>query len=191
MIYIRWGKLSFCCKVFRAGRIFLHRMIDLNSPVSCLHHLVSLTIAAKSDLQWWLDFLLKWLGTSLILNKKWVSSPALHLFTDATGLHSWGAYCDGYWLQSCWSSKQDVNQMERIVCHSAGSTHMGSYWSWQKILLYCDNHAAVATRAPHTMALVRLLYLCTSNYHINVCLIHVPGICNEITDSLSQLQIGC
>jgi len=35
------------------------------------------------------------------------------------------------------------------------------------------------------MALVRLLYFCDSTYNINVCIICVPGICNNIDDSLS------
>jgi len=37
------GKLSFCCKVLPAGR---HRMIDLSSTVSRLHHSISLTAEA-------------------------------------------------------------------------------------------------------------------------------------------------
>ena len=51
------GKLSFCCKVLPAGRIFLRRLIDLSTTVSKLHHHLSLTVEAKLDLQWWLDFL--------------------------------------------------------------------------------------------------------------------------------------
>jgi len=39
------------------------------------------------------------------------------------------------------------------------------------------------------MALIRLLYFCTCSYNINVCVIHVPGVCNEIADSLSRFQM--
>jgi len=43
--------------------------------------------------------------------------------------------------------------------------------------------------ATHTMALVRLLYFCAVQHYINVCIIHVPGVCNDIADSLSHFQI--
>ena len=50
------GKLSFCCKVVPAGRIFLRRMIDLSNSVARLHHRISLTTEACLDIQWWIDF---------------------------------------------------------------------------------------------------------------------------------------
>ena len=45
-------KLSFSCKVLPAGRIFLHRLIDLSTTVKQLHHLIHLTSEARLDLQW-------------------------------------------------------------------------------------------------------------------------------------------
>ena len=50
------GKLSFCCKVLPADRIFLCRIIDLSSTVAHLHHRISLTTEAYLDIQWWIDF---------------------------------------------------------------------------------------------------------------------------------------
>ena len=144
-----------------------------------------------------IGFLPKWSGTSLILNTRWVLSPAIHLYTDASGLHNWGAYWDGRWLQSRWSplqSKMDITWKELFAIVLAVHT-WGSFWSWQKILFHCDNRAVIdiwsrgSTCAPHTMALVRLLYFCASNYNIKVCVIHVPGVCNDIANSLSRFQM--
>ena len=74
------GKLSFCCKVLPAGRMtILRRMIDLSSAVIPLNHCISLTTNAHLNFQWWLEFLLHWSGTSLILNNRWSLSPALNL----------------------------------------------------------------------------------------------------------------
>ena len=73
------GKLSFCCKVLPAGRIFLWRMIDLSNTVARLHHHISLTTEAYLDIQWWIDFLPSWSGTSLIQNTRWIPSSALNL----------------------------------------------------------------------------------------------------------------
>ena len=94
------GKLSFCCKVVPSGRIFLRRMIDLSNTVTQLHYHISLTTEARLDIQWWLEFLPSWSGTSLILNTRWTPSPALNLYTDASGMHGRGAYWDGRWIQS-------------------------------------------------------------------------------------------
>ena len=191
------GKLSFCCKVLPAGRMFLRRMIDLSTTVSHLHHRISLTTEAYLDLQWWLEFLPSWSGTSLILNTRWTPSPALNLYTDASGVHGWGAYWDGRWIQSHWSEMQhhmDITWKELFVIVLAVHT-WGSSWSRRKILFHCDNQAVVeiwdrgSTRAPHTMSLVRLLYFCASRYNINVCIIHIPGVCNVVADSLSRFQM--
>ena len=68
------GKLSFCCKVLSAGKIFLRRMNDLSTMVARLYHCISLTTEAYLDIQWWIDFLPSWLGSSLILNTIWTPS---------------------------------------------------------------------------------------------------------------------
>ena len=198
------GKLSFCCKVLPAGRIFLRRMIDLSNTVARLHHHISLTTEAYLDIRWWIDFLPSWSGTSLILNTRWIPSSALNLYTNASGMHGWGAYWNGRWIQSHWSLSQDnmdITWKELFAIVVAVHT-WGSSWSRQKILFHCDNRAVVgiwdkgSTCAPHTMGLVRLLYFCASRYNINVCVTHIAGICNDIAgicndiaDSLSRFQM--
>jgi len=174
------GKLSFCCKVLPAGRIFLCRMLDLSSTVSRLHHHISLTAEARLGLQLWLDILPRWSGSSLILHIRWVPSSSLHFYTDTSGLHGWGAYWDGRWLQCCWTPLQ--NEMDIVWNVIVLAVHIwGSHWSRQKILFYCDNQVVdIWNRgsrcAPHTMALVRLLYFCACNYNISVCVIHIPSV---------------
>ena len=41
----------------------------------------------------------------------------------------------------------------------------------------------------HIMALVRLLYICAVHHQLNVCVVHVPGVCNDIADALSHFQM--
>ena len=84
------GKLSFCCKVLPAGRMFLRRMIDLSTTVKKLNHHIPLTTEAQLDIQWWINYLPKWSGKSLILKNEWTPSPTLHLYTDASGSCGWG-----------------------------------------------------------------------------------------------------
>jgi len=100
------GKLSFVCKVIPAGRIFLQRLIDLSTSVSQLHHLIPINLEAKLDLVWWSDFLPNWSGTSVILETRWTFSPAMNLYTDASGKKGCGAFCSGRWLQAHWTPAQ-------------------------------------------------------------------------------------
>ena len=38
------------------------------------------------------------------------------------------------------------------------------------------------------MALVRMLYFCAAHNNFNVCVQHIPGVRNGITDALSRFQ---
>ena len=40
------------------------------------------------------------------------------------------------------------------------------------------------------MALFRLLYFCAAYHNLNVCIVHIPGVCNDIADSLSRFQMA-
>jgi len=124
-----------------------------------------------------------------ILISRWTPSPDLHFYTDAAWL---GEYWEGWWLQSHWSPpdwKMDITWKELFAIVFAVHT-WGSFWSCHKILFHCDNQAAVdiwekgSTCATHTMALVCLLYFCAIQHNNNVCLIHLPDVCNDITGSL-------
>jgi len=89
------GKLSFCCKVLSAGRMFLRRMINLSTTVKKLNHHILLTTEAQLDIQWWINYLPKWSGKSLILKNEWTPSPTLHLCMDASGSHGHTGQGDG------------------------------------------------------------------------------------------------
>ena len=78
------GTLSIACKIVPAGSIFLRRLIDLSCTVRRMHYQIRITEAARLDMQWWLDFLPSWPGTSLKFETDWSSSSAMHLFTDAS-----------------------------------------------------------------------------------------------------------
>ena len=130
------GKLSFACKVVPAGRIFLRRLIDLSS-VTRLHHHIRITMEARLDLQWWLDFLPEWSGTSLILDSNWTVSSAMHLFTDASGNKGWGAFWADRWLQAEWSSEQAQQDIvwKELFCHCVCSEYMGPQLGQKKDLV--------------------------------------------------------
>jgi len=139
------GKLSFCCKVVPAGRIFLLRLIDLSTTVQKLYYHLPLTVEAKLDLQWWLDFLPQWSGKSLILQSNWLHSGLMQLYTDASGTQGWGAYWSGRWLQHSWSPTQHLMNIawEELFAILIAVHSWGAYWTKQKIVFHCDHQAVV------------------------------------------------
>ena len=169
------GKLSFACKVVPGSRIFLRSLIDLSYSVTRLHHHICIINEARLDLQWWLNFLPGWSGTSLILDSEWTISSAMHLFTDASGSKGWGAFCSNKWLQVEWSSEQAMHdivwkELYAIVCTV---NTWGHNWARKKILFHCDNSTVVSiwskgsTRCGELMTLVRTLYFCAACYNMH------------------------
>ena len=159
------GRLSFACKVVPAGRIFLRRLIDLSTTVKNLHHHIRLTVQAREDIAWWLDFLPQWSGSSKLLEPTWQPSPDMQLFTDASSLGN-GAYWSGRWIQGDWSRAQthyDIAWKELYAIVAACNV-WGNAWAGRRILFHCDNESIVLTwkkgtsRSPSIMCLVRALY---------------------------------
>ena len=192
------GKLSFACKVVvPAGRIFLRRLIDLSCSVTRLHHHIRITNEARLDLQWWLNFLLGWSGTSLILDSEWTISSAMHLFTDASGNKGWGAFWSNKWLQAEWSSEQAIHdivwkELYAILCTV---NTWGHNWARKKILFHCDNSTVVSiwskgsTRCGELMTLVWTLYFCAARYNMHIMITHIIGTNNCIADAISHFQM--
>ena len=191
------GKLSFACKVVPAGWIFLRRLIDLSCSVTRLHHHIRITNEARLDLQWWLNFLPGWSGTSLILDSEWTISSAMHLFTDASGSKGWGAFWSNKWLQAKWSSEQAMHdivwkELYAIVCTV---NTWGHNCARKKILFHCDNSTVVSiwskgsTRCGELMTLVRTLYFCAARYNMHIMITHIIGTNNCIADAISRFQM--
>lgn len=191
------GKLSFAGKVLPAGRIFLRRLIDTSCAVSHLHHHIRLTKEARLDMYWWLKFLPKWNGSHCILQTKWTPSPGMHLYTDASGSHGWGAYWHGRWIQAQWPIEHINNDImwKELYAIAAAINTWGHHWERKKVLFHCDNQAVCdiwhkgSTKQPETMALIRMLYFCAAQFNIHVLITHIAGTSNAIADALSRSQM--
>ena len=88
------GKLSFACKVFPAGRIFLRRLIDKSMDVALLHQHITLNSETRADLRWWLDFLPSRKGSSPLVEADWTH---FDLSTDASSI-GYGTHWQGRWF---------------------------------------------------------------------------------------------
>ena len=92
------GVLSHASKVVRASRIFLRKLIDLSTTARRLDHFIRLNEDARSDLEWWAQFVSSWNGVSLLSS---VSNqpPDLTVTSDASGSWGCGAFWDINWFQ--------------------------------------------------------------------------------------------
>ena len=82
--------------------LFLHRLIEVSTTVSKLHHHIHLNVEAREDIIWWNRFLPSWNGVSIFLDPNWKDAEAIHLFTDASGTLGYGADFNGAWFRGDW-----------------------------------------------------------------------------------------
>ena len=101
------GSLNFLCRAIPPGRAFLRRLIDstVGIPSKAKHFRIRVTNEMKQDLQVWQQFLLSFQGAAIFLDRKWVSSDTLQLFTDAAGSIGFGIYFQGHWVQHRWPDR--------------------------------------------------------------------------------------
>ena len=88
------GVLQHACRVVRAGRTFLRRMVDLASTVRDLDHWVRLNSGFRSDLRWWDLFVVDWNGITMcdsLIHR----TPVATITSDASGRWGCGAFTDG------------------------------------------------------------------------------------------------
>ena len=190
------GSLSFAAKVVKPGRMFMRRLITLSTTVSRLGHHISLNADSRADIQWWIDFLPSWNGVCVMQSEP-VTSAALSLFTDASGL-GFGAVFGHLWFSSEWSptlSKYHVNIQELFAIVAAVLT-WGTAWRDQQILLFTDNMAIThvwrsgSSSDVIIMKLIRYLFLFCAKLNINLLVQHIPGHSNSAADALSRLQVA-
>ena len=98
------GLLNHACKVVRAGRTFLRRMIDLLH--SGVHRAqpkgttpVSLNTGFRADLAWWQYFVQSWNGRSFLPTPQLL--PVHSIASDASG--QWGCWA---WFRNMWFQVQ-------------------------------------------------------------------------------------
>lgn len=191
------GLLNFCCQVVVPGRCFLRRLTDLTKKVSKSFHRITLNKESRKDIKAWQIFADHFNGKHLLLQKRWLTSDALHLHTDASGSIGYGAILQSHWFYGTWSEiwlSFDITFKELLPIVLALEI-LGSKMRNQCIVLHTDNEAVVhiinrqTCKVSVVMALVRRLVLASMKYNILIRAEHIPGKYNILPDLLSRLQI--
>lgn len=192
------GLLNFACLVVVPGRAFLRRLINLTIGVKRPHHYIRLTQQIKKDLQIWECFLESFNGRSLFLQEDWSSSHSLRLYTDAAQSSGFGILFGDQWAYGTWPEKW---KRYNICFLEFFPIVIGlSMWCQElrnkRVLFMTDNESLVhvinkqTTKDAMLLGLFRKLVLVCLQNNILFKARHIPGVKNEMADSLSRLQVG-
>lgn len=192
------GLLNFACSVVVPGRAFLRRLINLTIGVKRPHHYIRLTQQTKKDLQIWECFLESFNGRSLFLQEDWSSSHSLRLYTDAAQSSGFGILFGDQWAYGTWPEKW---KRYNICFLEFFPIVIGlSMWCQElrnkRVLFMTDNESLVhvinkqTTKDAMLLGLLRKLVLVCLQNNILFKARHIPGVKNEMADSLSRLQVG-
>ena len=187
------GSLSHACKVVRAGRSFLRRLIDLASAAKRLDHYVRINLEARADVEWWVQYVELWNGTSM-MHIGQEMPPEVTVTSDASGSWGCGAYSGEHWFMLKWSgalSDHHITIKEMIPIVLAAAL-WGQSWRGKSILIQCDNMAVVhiinqgSSKNKVAMHLARCLSFTAAMHEFHLSARHIKGADNILADALSR-----
>lgn len=209
------GSLYWTTKVVRGGRTFLRRIVD----EKCKRIIIAnrkrgpqpISEETREDLRWWDRFLTKFNGVTAIPDSEWTpGSPspdnnpkAWTLATDACA-DGFGARWNNHYISGQWTAHQRqlaqrdkglaISTLELAAIVIAANT-WGKQWQGKRILIECDNTAAVSainTGSCHNqllMSLTRELWYVCCRFEFELRAVHIPGLTNIDADLLSRNRI--
>ena len=148
-------------------------------------------------------FIDQWNGVGLFLSPLWENSDTLSLFQDASGSLDYGGFFQNRWFQEQWLPSQQLGQpgisilWQELYAINVACHLWGALWTSKRIQFYCVFYCVVEvinssrSKVPQVMDLVRDLTLCSLEHNFYFRAVHVPGINNNIADSLSHFQMEC
>lgn len=198
------GHLNFAARVVLPGRSFVSYLIKLSTTVKRLHYHVKLNDECREDIKMWLAFLTKWNGINFFYNSDSITSEDMCLYTDASMRHGFGGYFQGKFFSEPWPEQlKDVisstNEISIAFCELypivVATMIWGHLWTKFRIVFMCDNQATCSiinkgrSKSIHIMPLVRRLTMVAIENNFTFRAEYFPGRLNDISDSLSRLQI--
>lgn len=188
------GKLNWASQCIYGGRFHLRRILDVITHLKAPTHRVRITRAMKADIDWWLNFMQLFNGSTPIVD----SNPAISITTDACPIAAGAVYGNQY-VYTPWSSWKGleadlpINYLEVLALEPAVQA-WGPEWRDHTIYVHCDNMAAVAIinkgscRNPTVMASLRRIFWWSAVCNFRLKAKFYPGISNVWADTVSRLH---
>lgn len=190
------GLLNFACSVVVPGRTFLRRLINLTCGLSNPKFYIRLNKDSRADLETRATFIDHFNGKSVFLDRVWVSSDHLSLYTDASGSMGFSAVLGSDWFAREWPLEFEDYQIcikelfPIVLALELWSCHFQN----KKVLFLSDNMAVVevlnkkSCRDKALMKLLRRLVLVSLRFNIHFRAKHIPGKLNVTADRLSRFK---
>ena len=204
------GVLSFASCVVAHGRTFVHHLrtlmqqhldTDQNTDESS----INISTEAHEDIQWWLKFMNKWNGISLLWEQEWLlDTDIIQPHTDAC-TEGYGALCGRQWFHGRWTEEQqqwsvdgttsrESMPFKELYALVAAATTWGHLWTRKRITFRTDCEPVVwalnkgTSRSRRMMQLIHVLHYHAAQHHYQYRAVHIPGVDNTIADELSRVH---
>ena len=194
------GHLMFASKCIPSSRLFTRRLILLLSDFQPSVDFMVIAGEFRKDIDWWIKFLPLWNGAASFIKPHWLSSSTINLFTDASATLGCGAFFNGAWFSLRWPdwlllANFSIEFLELVPIAFACHVWHKSF-STQRISFQCDNLGAVqafnklGSSSRSVLHLLRDIVSSCARYNFTIRLFHLPGIDNDIADSLSRAEFS-
>ena len=196
------GLLNFFGKCIVPARAFTRRLYALTAGYTDKPHWhVRLTSDTKLDLQMWLTFLDDQTAYSRPFTdfSLEVTSEEINMYTDSSANEKLGCggFCDTDWFALEWEAdfittfRPSINYLELYAVTIAVVNWIHRFRG-RHIVLFCDNMSVVSminntsSKCKNCMVLIRVIVLQGLLHNVKISARHVPGVNNQISDSLSR-----
>ena len=192
------GKLNFASQVVNPGHMFTRRLITLSKVGRSLYSTIFLDKECRKDLSWWCRNLESHNGVGWFPREFDVENAEI-MFSDAADGAAAAVYNDSWTIQKFEGEYAWIK--DRPICYKemyAVVLGVGTFrvrLRGKQLLMNVDNmtvyHCIESGKSTDAelMSLIRTLYLYTSQNAIEYKICHVPGVSNEMADSLSRNRL--
>lgn len=187
------GKLSYATQCIYGGSFFVRRLHDAIRPLKHPWHRTRITASIRKDIAWWLQFLEIFNGKMPMVENRQLTP----IFTDACLEAAGGVFGDRfvYHPWNLWPETESlpINYKETLAIEIALNT-WAKYFVNQKIIIHCDNMAAVAIvnkgscRNPIVMSSLRRIYWLSAIHNFRFRAVYLEGSKNSYADAVSRLH---
>ena len=168
----------------------------MDLTVSLPHYHIRLHKQARADLAVWDTFLQDFNGKALFQQRKWTDSTTLDLYTDSAKSLGYGAIFGDRWFAGEWPPSWKLLDITLLELYPiVAAVHVwGQHLTNRRVIFHTDNQSLMhilnssTSKDKKIMTLIRHLTQHCMKHNILFKSVHIPGIDNDIADSLSRFK---
>ena len=192
------GKLNFVAHCVKPARIFISRLLNWLRQIQNTDTPQEIPLEIKKELRWWLQFLPKYNGVSMMDLEEW-SDPDQFCATDACLVGAGGTFDESYFHCEfpgfIRSKKLHINNLELLTIVVAVKL-WGPQLTGKKLVINCDNKSSVlllnsgSSRNSFSQSCLREICFFAAIYQFQIKGVFISGSENRIPDCLSRWNLN-